>query len=132
MKLTKTNSNSRCKTTPGFRTFIQRQKAAKAASTTNNNKKEDSMNNSNEMPEYVGKTLKEVKALHPNVRVMKAGNVGFVGTADYRLDRLNVYLGTENLKFSVKTLDIGGHSYSIEEVDDASLENGIVERAYVG
>jgi len=81
---------------------------------------------------FVGKTLREVKSMHSNVRVVRAGGVGFVGTADYNMGRLNVSLGAENLKFSTVTKTIGGHEYVFDHVDESTLDNGVVISCYFG
>lgn len=55
-------------------------------------------------PEGIGKTLAEFKALHPNmkIRVTAIGETSFVGTCDYRLDRINVKLSSEGLLSETK------------------------------
>lgn len=77
---------------------------------------------------FIGKTLKEVRESHPDVRVARAGNVRFVLSADFVEDRLNVILGKENLLFSV----VGTKKISFEQVDESTLDNGIVVSAHFG
>lgn len=81
--------------------------------------------------EYVGKTLREVKQLTGDVRVMGAGNVSFMGTCDYRPARLNVKLGEENLKFVTNSVEIDGVAHDFQEVD-GSMDDGIIVEAWWG
>lgn len=81
--------------------------------------------------QYVGKTLTEVKKLHKNVRVTSAGPVSFYGTADYRLDRLNVKLSEENLKFGTETFKIGPETFTTPTVE-GEMDEGIVVDCYFG
>jgi len=88
--------------------------------------------NTQNLESFIGKTLKEVKEVWSNIRVMRAGPVGFYGTADYRPNRLNVELGSENLTFTKKVMKIGDEDFEIEEVDASTLDNGIIKRVWRG
>ena len=75
---------------------------------------------------YLGKTLREVKALYPMVRVVRAGDVSFRGTLDQRADRLNVEVEGPCLRYSERTLTIRGKERTFKEVDAETLDDAIV------
>lgn len=82
---------------------------------------------------FIGKTLSEAKESYGgHVRVMGAGEASFVGTMDYRTDRLNVCLEGGGLKFTTKEYEVGGQTYPMVEVDEDSLDTGIVVKAWFG
>ncbi len=84
-----------------------------------------------ECEQYIGKTLAEVELMHKHVRVTGAGNVQFMGTCDYRPDRLNVSLAARGLQFESKTITVLEEEYVIEEVV-GSMDHGIVIDARFG
>jgi hypothetical protein len=81
---------------------------------------------------YVGKTYREVKELHPYVRVTSVGHVPFIGTCDYSLRRLNVRLSGDNAKFITRTTDVAGKTFTYDEVVEGSYEDAIVLAASSG
>lgn len=85
-----------------------------------------------DVTKFIGKTLKEVKKIYPDVRVAAAGNVQFALTCDWVENRLNVVLGKENLQFGSQTATIGNETIVFETVDEDTLDNGIVISAHFG
>jgi hypothetical protein len=82
--------------------------------------------------EYVGKKLHEVKKLYKNVRVLGAGPVSMAGTCDYRLDRLNVLLSEEGIKFKQVTITLRSLGEQTFTEVDGSMDEGIVTEAWWG
>ena len=85
----------------------------------------------NNTDQFIGKTLAEIKQTHPDVRVVRAGDVEFMVTSDWNPARLNVGLGPKNIKFVHRTQKLGGGEYTFQEVD-GSMDAGIVVEAHFG
>lgn len=81
---------------------------------------------------YVGKSLAEVQQLHNEVRVMGVGKVRFMGTADYRLSRLNVELSGDNVRFTKSKIKIGDLEYTDSKPREEDLPSALVTRAWFG
>jgi len=87
----------------------------------------------NSTAQFIGKTLAEIKQTHPDVRVVRAGDVEFMVTMDWDPARLNVGLGPKNIKFVYRTQKLGfsGEEYTFQEVD-GSMDAGVVVEAHFG
>lgn len=88
--------------------------------------------NEQDSNQYVGKTFREVLASQPSARVMRAGKVRFAGIANYDPARLNVELDGDGLVFSEEVATVRGQTRTYTYVDEASLPNGRVVRAWWG
>lgn len=76
--------------------------------------------------DIVGKTLREVKALHENTRISKVGPVSFMLTADYIPTRVNVVLGEQGFTFKKVKVKFTSGEYEFDEIDQGDLDDGIV------
>lgn len=53
-----------------------------------------SVKNNNLQLRVIGMKLKDVKQLHPEIRIVAFGDTKFMHTADYRPNRLNLFLSS--------------------------------------
>lgn len=76
--------------------------------------------------DIIGKTLREVKALHSDVRVTAIGDQSYIGTCDYRPDRLNVKLSPEGLEFEETRAKFDWMEEELVEKHYKDIDEGVV------
>ena len=76
--------------------------------------------------DIIGKTLREVKALHSDVRVTAIGDQSYIGTCDYRPDRLNVKLSHKGLEFEEKRFKFDWMEEELVEKHYKDIDEGVV------
>lgn len=79
--------------------------------------------------EILGKTLEEVRKLHPQVRIVKINDEMTATLCDYVPTRLNVYISGVEVK-SVTVKDYKGHK--LEEIEYGDQNLGIITECYWG
>ena len=69
--------------------------------------------------EGIGKTLEEFKKLHPKktIRVTSIGDTQFMGTCDFRTDRINVSLSAKGLVGKTVT-----HKFEFGDVTETTYD----------